>query len=254
MSSRQAHSQVPPGIMLLTSELNQILLPHDEIPQPSKQLQTEISHTFWPSTHGGTSQPDEISQPAYFQYFRSELEAWRLSGSPVALETYRDLLELVKLLRVNRHERRDSPSILGFFQQSSSNALTAHAANTHPTQHESVSMRNAIDLAIRLWLMLNVVSEKTALFPARSSLVWTDAQSLNMFIEKYFTSGNATIGRTSDLAISFNAHDLKYIGGFDIVWTDHLADHLYLNEDLGTVSLFHHASVLHMAVRCNAAE
>ena len=43
---------------------------------------------------------------------------------------------------------------------------------------------------------------------------------------------------------SLTLYNLERIGGFEIVWTDHLADHLFLDEDLGTIKVYHHAYVL----------
>ncbi|KAF2138936.1 uncharacterized protein K452DRAFT_337750 [Aplosporella prunicola CBS 121167] len=39
-----------------------------------------------------------------------------------------------------------------------------------------------------------------------------------------------------------DAHALERIGGFDIIWTDDLAEHLAFDDDLLTVSLYHHVA------------
>ncbi len=110
---------------------------------------------------------------------------------------------------------------------------------------DPVSARNSIFLAVRLWLMLNVTSPGIHAFtPGRSSLEWTDDQSLDNFISACFPLSECTSARPSQWPYSLNAYNLERVGGFVIVWTDNLADHLYLNEDLGHIHVYHHAQVL----------
>ena len=232
------------------SDLDKILLPNSRATTPNDFLQAKILEAFWPSCSQEFASSKRQLQPSYFAFFQSECETWRLSGISVALHTYRDLLALVKHLRMKRTERRDSRAILEFFDGNI--LMSPTSADSLPVQGlqcDKASMMNALDLAVSLWLMLGIGSDKTRLYPGRSSLVWAESESLDGFIQKYFAveapENRIKIERAfSSVPSSLNAHNLKFIGGFDIMWTDCLADHLILNDDLGTISLYHHASVL----------
>ena len=225
---------------LPNSILDQVLIPEDEIPTLSTPLQNEIIGSFWPQNPGNDCQRQE----AYFSYFRSELEAWRLSGSCVAIQTYRELLSLVQHLKSTSNKRRDSYAVSRFFQRP-----RQREARVQSIGHSS-GIENALDLAVRLWLMLNVGYGSPALFPGRSCLVWEKAETLNDFVQKCFPRRVNWAGpkAVTTVPTGLNVYNLEHIGGFDIVWTDHLADHLCFNDDLGTISLFHHTSVLKMSL------
>lgn len=226
------------------SMFDKVLIPEDEIPTLSTPLQNEIIDWFWPHNSGNNSPRQE----AYFSYFRSELDAWRLSGSCVAIKTYHELLRLVKHLRSTSNKRRDSYAVSRFFQQP-----RRREAAVQSIGHNSTSIDNALDLAVRLWLMLNVGCDSPALYPGRSRLVWEKAETLNEFVHKCFPRRTNVAGPNIEKAentvpTGLNVYNLEHIGGFDIVWTDHLADHLCFNDDLGTISVFHHTGVLQMSL------
>ena len=225
------------------SILDEVLIPEDEIPTLSTPLQKEIIGSFWPQNSGNSCQRQE----AYFSYFRSELEAWRLSGSCIAIQTYRELLSLVKHLKSTSNKRRDSYAVLRFFQRPRQRDARVQSIG------RSSGIENAVDLAVRLWLMLHVGYDSPALFPGRSRLVWEKAETLNEFVQKCFPRRVNGAGPKIEKAVTtvptgLNVYNLEHIGGFEIVWTDHLADHLCFNDDLGTISLFHHTSVLQMSL------
>ena len=118
---------------------------------------------------------------------------------------------------------------------------------------ERDSVKNAIDLAICLWLMLNTTTPGLRNFPGRSYLVWQETESLDDFIERSLP-GTQPISVSSRWPQSLTLFNLERIGGFEIVWTDHLADHLFLDEDLGTIKVYHHAYVLQCHRSGNSAK
>lgn len=199
---------------------------------------------------------EQQASNAYFQYFTRECEAWRLSGCPVAIQTYRDLWELVEHLKNHRLDQRASDSIYGFFPPSPppgrkvqlrslplSPDQMLSPVSTRSSECERDSVKNAIDLAVCLWLMLNIATPGLRNFPGRSYLVWRETESLNDFIERSLPTSQP-ISVSSRWPQSLNLYNLERIGGFEIVWTDHLADHLFFDEDLGTIKIYHHAYVL----------
>lgn len=217
-----------------------------------RNLRSKILLGIW----GERANIEQQAFNAYFQYFTRECEAWRLSGCPIAIQTYRDLLELVEHLKTHRRDVRGSPSIYAFFPPCPppDRQVQPQSLPLSPTQMLSpLSMRcsgcerdgvkNAIDLTVSLWLMLNIATPGLRSFPGRSYLVWRETESLNDFIERSLPV-NRPISIASRWPQSLNLYNLERIGGFEIVWTDHLADHLFLDEDLGTIKIYHHVCVL----------
>ena len=239
---------------LFDKDVDQLLLSKRTISLGSvdAHLRSKILLGFW----GQRTKVGQEACNAYFHYFTRECEAWRLSGCPVAIQTYRDLLELVEHLRNHRRDERASPSISSFFPPSppphrqaqlvsrplSSDQMLS-PLSTRFSECERDSIKNAIDLAVCLWLMLNIATPGLRNFPGRSYMVWRENESLNDFIER-------SIPKTQSISVAsrwpqpLNLYNLERIGGFEIVWTDHLADHLFLDEDLGTIKIYHHAYVL----------
>ena len=232
--------------------LYKLLLSEDPDDALDNRLQDHITAALWPT------QQNQHHHPAvYFQYFSEQCDAWRLSDSAVAIQTYQDFLDLVEHLKRTRSEKRSSPAVLDFFPP-----LQAADYEKTPTpsivediitdqlqlplrdrfsQCDPVAATNSIFLTVRLWLMLNVGS--SALFPGKSSPEWSEEQSLDSFIDSCFPTSEWG-PRLSQWPFSLNVYNLERVGGFVLVWTDHLADHLYLNEDLGTIHIYHHVQAL----------
>lgn len=237
----------------LEADLHKLLLSEAPDDALDKRLQDHITASLWSTQH-------HHNTGVYFQYFREECEAWRLSDSPVTIQTYQDFLDLVEHLRRTRHEKRSAPAVLDFFPpiQAADEEKTPTPSLTDESTAEQlklslryrfphcdpVSATNSIFLTVRLWLMLNVGSSAIlTLCPGRSSPEWTEDQSLDNLIDSCFPASEWG-PRLSQWPFSLHAYNLERVGGFELIWTDHLADHLYLNEDLGTISVYHHVQVL----------
>ena len=245
-------SQLERGIMsaprVLDPELDRRLLPINSS-SISKDLRSTIVARLW----GSPSLQCLKDYSAYFQHFAITCETWR--SSPVAIQTYRDFLDLVQHLRAHRNDARASPTILEFFPLPPPANMPASDLRMPLTTEQTrlpLAMRhtscskdsvlNAINLAVCLWLMLSSGPPASTNFPGRSTLIWTESESLDDLIEKSFPKTDPK--ESLRWPHSLNLCNLNRIGGFEIVWTDHLADHLYLNEDLRTINIYHHACVL----------
>ena len=226
------------------NELDTLLFPNHSVPLPSAILQSKILNTFWSPQDLTEAASDLQYYAAYFQYFRAECDAWRVSGCEAAIQTYQDLLDLVKFLQTVQEERRDSPQVAAFFQSYLDERQPLENNNLSDPRRK-VSIDNAINFAVRVWLMLNVGAEKARIYPGKSRVMWLDSESLEELVRQCFPmNGQDQILAGARIPNSFNAYSLERIGGLEIIWTDHLPDHLMLNDDLCTVSLYHHASVL----------
>ena len=243
--------------------LHKFLLSEDPDDALDKRLQDHITASLW-------STQQHYNSAVYFHYFKEECEAWRLSDSPVAIQTYQDFLDLVEHLKRTRNEKRSAPIVLDFFPpfQAADEEKTPAPSVVEdytpdqlqlPLRHrfphcDLVSATNSIFLTVHLWLMLNVGSSAIfTLVPGRSSHEWAEDQSLDDFIDACFPTSEWG-PRLSQWPFSLNAYNLERVGGFELVWTDHLADHLHLNEDLGTISVYHHVQALRGLLHAKAAD
>jgi len=242
----------------LDSDLDQLLLPQGPVTVLPSSLQIKIIDGFWRTNSAPLQSSDLLFEQysAYFQSFASECRAWKLSGVSIAIQSYRDLLDLVQHLKANKMEKRDSPEILAFFppvvgeraaigylaQPPTTDEMRLPLATRH-RQSDKESIRNSIDFAARVWLMLNVGAPQPIFHPGRSNLSWDDSESLQSFVEASFPPSQPHKDGLQWMK-SMNAVNLHQIGGFEIIWTDNLADHLLLNEDLETISIYHHISIL----------
>ena len=243
-------------------DLQKLLLSEDPDDALDERLRDHITRSLW-------SNQQHLNSAAYFQYFQEECETWRLSGSPVTIQTYHDFLDLVEHLKRTRSQKRSALAVLDFFpplttddEKTSTPSLVDESASAQlqlPLRHrvphcDLASTTNSIFLTVRLWLMLNVGSSTIlSLFPGKSSPEWVEDQSLDEFIESCFPTSEWG-PRLSQWPFSLNAYNLERVGGFELVWTDHLADHLYLNEDLGTISIYHHVQVLRGLLQAKAPD
>ena len=231
-------------------KIEKLLLSHDPEDALDKSLQDHIISSLWPS--------QENTHPSvYLKYLQLECETWTRSATTFAVETYRDFLDLVDHLKRNRHAPRNSPIVLGFFPRLSSTQErlpsplqdTSRQSLHLPLRDRYASCESAIAeasifLVVRLWLMLNVGPLDTDTFVPGTSLEWPEDQSLDDVIKGCFQT--ADLGpKVSQWRTSLNASSIERIGGFEIIWTDNLADHLYLSEENDTISVYHHVQVLH---------
>jgi hypothetical protein len=107
----------------------------------------------------------------------------------VAIETYRDLLELIQHLKANRNEKRASPILLAFFPQTEERLTRSNEKRTagdifiplcrRYTACAEESVLNALCLAVRLWLMVDVGSPSNLFSPGSSTGKWNLNESLN---------------------------------------------------------------------------
>jgi hypothetical protein len=218
----------------------------------SESLRIKLVNGLWRSQHpiSSSAPSNHIKQyTPYFDFFRAQCKAWELSGAPIAIQTFQDLLDLAQHLLTTRAFIRSSPEVNAFFPPGASDVsnsmptpqqLLLPVAQRFPQCNE-LSILNSIDFTVCLWLMLNVGSRA---FPGRSNITWSSTQTLDSFISSQFPRSAPGLEKELQWPRSFNAKELQKIGGFDIIWTEHLADHLALDEDLATISIYHHASVL----------
>ena len=233
-------------------DLQKLLLSEDPDDTLDKRLQDHIADSLWsPHDHHDSAQ--------YFSYFKEECAAWKADGSAVAIQTYQDFLDLVQHLKRTRSEKRSAPAVLDFFPPSQADDEKSPAPSLKeystpqqlqvPLKHrfpycDPVSATNSIFLTVHLWLTVSVGSKAiVSSYSGGGGSEWVEDQSLDDFIRSCFPTSEWG-PRLSQWPFSLNACSLERVGGFELVWTNDLADHLYLNEDLGSISVYPHVQTL----------
>jgi len=193
----------------------------------------------------------------YFKYFSSECQTWSAMANDIALQTYRDLINLMEHLRNNKSQARTSVQILGFFPPepqagsiSSFTPIPTEAQKSLPLRNRYVSCdkiqkQNAITMTVKLWLMVNCGPQQPYERAGTSLIHWAENESLSDVVTKGFKT-EEPVQPEKSFPKNINSHSLERVAGFRIVWTEHLADHLALNDEVTnpTVKLFRFPSIL----------
>lgn len=173
----------------------------------------------------------EIFQP-YCDYCNEEIsllragvapENWQIHG--LAAQEEGDICFVIKIIQSNVSLTR--PAIREALAHRFPNA-TSHGLN------------RSIDLALRLWLMLNFqVREFETLRHQATCLGWDDQTTLQARIQKLFPNARWKVTPASSrLGPHFTAAFLKSVCGIQIEWTTSLCDHLRLDRRSGTLRVF----------------
>lgn len=108
-------------------------------------------------------------------------------------------------------------------------------------------MSNSIELAVRLWLMVNIRTLSTSkAINLDTSLSWPESASISDVARSYFlgpTSRHGWLRTKQRFSRLLTVHNLEKIGGFHIEWTDNLIDHLRLRNN-DAVCLYYHVEIL----------
>lgn len=168
-----------------------------------------------------------------------------VGGTHPALRSHGDLRDIIVLLRGNLDEPRIHLTTEYFTKR-----------EVEERKRPPLSDQNrAFNLAARIITMVQPAAENQSdgLLEAGSQpALWSSDKSLATFISSVFPkrehpnlSGNSDVTATTKIDVSsIMAKRLKKIAKLKIVPTDDLASHLSLDTRQGTVSIFHHTSVL----------
>ena len=172
----------------------------------------------------------------FFAYYEGQCRAALTEGGRyVMARTHRDILSLIHSFEEHTSREVIKENLRGKLQTPG-----------RPNEEEIVD--GAIDLAARLYLMVNVAAEARNTF-GQTRLQWT-AGSLKQCVQTHFEEPQILSDVGLRLAPIFTAANLDYIGGFLIVSTDNLADHLRLMDRDGTIAVFCNVFFLQRHVRC----
>lgn len=164
-------------------------------------------------------------------------------GREVSVQTEADLMEIIRYLR-NPQETRASIRQRLLLMHTTGQTQPPPSAQQPAAQTPSTSALDAsITLAARLFLMISIGDFDHSVTIGHPNQ-WGEG-SLQPVVNDIFAPGIGQV-ETFRLPKIFNALNLERIAGIKVFWTSNLADHLLLNDDEGTVTLFHHVTFLKM--------
>jgi hypothetical protein len=117
----------------------------------------------------------------------------------------------------------------------------AFTKDPHFENHSEESLNRTIDLALRLWLVLNIRDDEYA--PGAHSIQWDDGISLQTFIAQQFPKPRMLRDlseRMFDFVLpdNFTMVKLKRYSGIKVDWTYDLSEHLDLDKDHRILKIF----------------
>ena len=117
----------------------------------------------------------------------------------------------------------------------------ALAKDSHFEHHSEESLNRTIDLALRLWLVLNIRDDEYA--PGAHSIQWEDGITLQTFIAQQFPKPRMLRDlseRMFDFLLpdNFTMVKLKRYSGIKVHWTYDLSEHLDLDKDHRILKVF----------------
>ncbi|KAI4245870.1 MAG: hypothetical protein LQ352_006499 [Teloschistes flavicans] len=185
-------------------------------------LRIHIAQAFFGFTVPFTERIYALKQ--YFIYFSDELkllrtgisrESWQTKD--LAIHNCEDLFHVVDILRTSKGHRR--PEIR--------QKLLSRFGTTN-----DLAINRSLNLALRLWLMINVQEPAFAgLRHGATSVEWDDERPLLVFVESLFPPSRwSPTAQSSRFAPHFTAAFMQRVCGLNIEWTTSLHDHLRLDS------------------------
>jgi hypothetical protein len=218
-SGKQFHPKPVLAAMTLTGLL------HETLDSDTKR---QLLLLLWPSP---IVLPKNIDWEPFFTYYTKQCQhALHDQGKHILARTHQHILDMSRDLEQPCDRETAESHIQPLF-----------TSPNHPRQEEILD--NTIDLAARIYTMVNIGGGKFAIF-GQCQLEWENG-NLKDFLSDYFDQKPEQDKNNLKLERAFKACKLHKIAGINIQWTDNLADHLRLVDDEDkTVAIFHHASFL----------
>jgi len=183
-----------------------------------------------------------ILSDRYFKYYEQELEMVQFGSitqmAPVtslAVKTHADILLVIREIQTNRLLAK---------------CKLRDKLRSHFPEAKDTELNASIDLALRLWLMLNVRDPRLKLqSPQTPILVWDENLPFKDFIDHTFPRSKWQIGvKDSRLHPSFTAAFMVEVCGLHLEWTDCLADHLRLDRREKALRVYSYKDCLQSAL------
>jgi hypothetical protein len=199
------------------------------VTHPPAMSRRDIIHQFW-----DVSMPDlgegDISNDSYFEYFEKQFRLAHLTdSSEPRLCTYQNVCGIVHQLKVGETREKIKEDLSLKLQEA--------------LRHNDELISNAIDLAVRLWLMVHIGNVRRGV-TGQTIIIWREGYLKEVVAEHFHHQ--LVLTDSVKFETAFNAPNLERIAGITIQWTPNLVDHLRLREDGkdAILNIFYHASFL----------
>lgn len=200
--------------------------------EPAEDIELAILNTFF--GHGNHDLDHESLKP-FLDFYKKEIGELDFGVVPKSsqdhvtiIRTHDDIIHIVDILRVNQDSTR-----LEIRKLLNGDRCRFASASDHETNL-------AIDLSLRLWLMLNVRSLETKL-PTSSaySIQWDDTSTLRQFIVAQFPRRRLNLEpKQSRLSHMFTVSFMVKVCGLRIEFTSRLENHLRLVRRYKTLLVY----------------
>ena len=193
----------------------------------SETVREGIIINLWPSNHALSKSIDDFD--AYFVYYNEQCRT-QAQTDHVA-ETQVDIVDIAQHINNNA--------------ASSLNDLRNSLHRAYPRfRNDPARLSNSIELAARLWLMINVQNTRPGGYRTtlQTAWPWPDGSSLVDVLQTLRSQAPSITASTQRFAEVFNGFELERIGGFRIEWTDNLSSHFHFEGKV--IYLYYHVSVL----------
>jgi len=198
-----------------------------ELTLTEDQRKAIVDH-LWPSQQA--SGENISSFEGYFSYYIGQCQGEDEQSH--AIRTHQDIVNIIA-------------HICGNVNTTKTDLLASISAAYPNLQTDQDRLSNSIELAVRLWLMMNITTRSSGegSDTVATKLPWASSSTLPEVILRFFTAGNVNyVANKKRFPKILTSNNLKKIGGFQIERTDNLLDHLSLEGQ--TILFYHHASAL----------
>jgi len=179
---------------------------------------------------GTRSQESSNQDECYFEYFEDQCQLARQNDDPeTQICTLPNISNIVSRLKAGEERVAIKTSLCSKLD--------------NPHKDSEGFLDNAIDLAIRLYLMVYTGQVRRGV-TGQTPFVWKES-SLKVAIAKQFQH-QLVLTDTVKFEKVFNARNVERIADVRIQWTPNLVDHLKFSEDgkKPVLNMFHHARFL----------
>ncbi|KAG8525760.1 uncharacterized protein KY384_000520 [Bacidia gigantensis] len=196
----------------------------------------QILNVLWArqlTIHNVSTRRAELN--CYFQYYATQgRQALEDGGREIVYRSHREFLEIVQMI------------VTGKTRQEIYQHVEQRVPSPRPNNADAL-VDNAIDLAARLLLMIQVGDPSHYILNRCEEILWEQGTIKDFLSLNFKTQTVLAIDQTK-LDILFNARNLDRIAGLKIEWTFNLADHLLLRDSEhdpdAIIHIFHCASFL----------
>jgi hypothetical protein len=200
----------------------------------------QIAHAFF-GTSSFDGHLDELQ--GFFTYYQQELQLLRKGISTeswqseyLAIKTYEDIFYVVDVLHSHGDSRRPEIRSLLSPRFPSSNML---------------GLNCSINLAIRLWLMINAQEIRfEGLRHETTSVQWNDECTLREWLQSLFPHARWDVTPQSNrFGPYFTVAFMQRVCGLKVQWTTSLHDHLRLDLQRKSLKVFPYKTQLQVMIR-----